>query len=182
MQNFTHCIWRSVFLLCAIVSLSMTHAYAQTTTISGKVTEERSKESLVGVNIVVKGRVIGTITDLSGNFSLKVNQEPPLTLVFSMIGFSSKEVDITESNVSNLQVTLAETSILGQEVVVSASRVEENVLKSPVTVERMDIISIREAPQASFYDGLKNMKGVEIPPNRSHSSHSTPEVSMPMAT
>ncbi len=162
MHKFTHCIWRSVFLLCAIVSLSMTHAFAQTTTISGKVTEERSKETLVGVNIVVKGRVIGTITDLSGNFSLKVNQEPPLTLVFSMVGFSSKEVDITESNVSNLQVTLAETSILGQEVVVSASRVEENVLKSPVTVERMDIISIREAPQANFYEGLKNMKGVEM--------------------
>jgi iron complex outermembrane recepter protein len=162
MYNSTNRFWRPVLLLLAIVSLSFSQVYAQTTTISGKVTEGKSKESLVGVNIVVKGRVIGTITDLSGNFSLKVNQAPPLTLVFSMIGFSSQEFEITDSNVTDLQVTMAESSILGQEVVVSASRVEESVLKSAVTVERMDIISIREAPQASFYDGLANMKGVEM--------------------
>lgn len=162
MQNFTRSMWRVVSLLFVIVSLSAAQVIAQTTTISGTVTEERTKETLVGVNIVVKGRVVGTITDLNGKFNLRVNQAPPFTLVFSMVGFSSKEVEITSENITNLNVTLAEASILGQEVVVSASRVEENVLKSPVTVERMDIISIREAPQASFYDGLKNLKGVEM--------------------
>jgi iron complex outermembrane receptor protein len=162
MQNFTKSLWRTALLLFVIISTSTSMVLAQTTSISGTVTEERTNETLVGVNIVVKGRVVGTISDLNGNFNLRVNQAPPLTLVFSMIGFGSKEIEITESNVSNLQVTLAETSILGQEVVVSASRVEESVLQSPVTVERMDIISIREAPQASFYDGLKNMKGVEM--------------------
>lgn len=162
MQNFTKSLWQVVLVLLVIVSLGSHEAFAQTTTITGKVSEESTKETLVGVNIVVKGRVVGTITDLNGNFNLRVNQAPPFTLVFSMIGFSSKEIEITESNVSNLQVTLAESSILGQEIVVSASRVEESVLQSPVTVERMDIISIREAPQASFYDGLKNLKGVEL--------------------
>jgi outer membrane receptor protein involved in Fe transport len=162
MQNFTKSLWQVVLLLLVMVSLGSHDAFAQTTTVSGKVTEDRTKETLVGVNIVVKGRVVGTITDLNGNFNLRVNQAPPFTLVFSMIGFSTKEIEITESNVTNLQVTLTEASILGQEIVVSASRVEESVLQSPVTVERMDIISIREAPQASFYDGLKNMKGVEM--------------------
>ncbi|AFL86062.1 outer membrane receptor protein [Belliella baltica DSM 15883] len=162
MQNFTRKIWQVVLSLLVIVSLSVTSGYAQTSNISGSVTEEETKETLVGVNIVVKGKVVGTVTDLRGNFNLRVNQEPPFTLVFSMVGFTSKEVEITQSNISNLQVTLAEQSILGQEVVVSASRIEENVLKSPVTVEKMDIISIREAPQASFYDGLNNMKGVEM--------------------
>jgi len=162
MQNFTKSVWQALLIMLVTISIGMSEVLAQTTTISGTVTEESTKETLVGVNIVVQGRVVGTITDLSGNFNLRVNQAPPLTLVFSMIGFSSKEVEITESNVSNLQITLSESSILGQEVVVSASRVEESVLQSPVTVERMDIISIREAPQASFYDGLKNMKGVEM--------------------
>lgn len=162
MQNFTRSAWRIVSLLFVVVSLSAAQVMAQTTTVSGTVTEERTKETLVGVNIVVKGRVVGTITDLNGKFNLRVNQAPPFTLIFSMVGFSSKEVEITQESVSNLNITLAESSILGQEVVVSASRVEENILKSPVTVERMDIIAIREAPQASFYDGLKNMKGVEM--------------------
>lgn len=162
MQNFTKSLWRAVSFTLVLVSIQMTSAFAQTTTISGTVTEERTNETLVGVNIVVQGRVIGTITDLRGNFNLRVNQAPPLTLVFSMIGFSSQEIEITSENTTNLNVQLAESSILGQEVVVSASRVEESVLQSPVTVERMDIISIREAPQASFYDGLKNLKGVEM--------------------
>ncbi len=162
MQNFTKSLWRVVSLTLVIVSFQATSAFAQTTTISGTVTEERTNETLVGVNIVVQGRVVGTITDLRGNFNLRVSQAPPLTLVFSMIGFSSKEIEITNENTTNLNVQLAESSILGQEVVVSASRVEESVLRSPVTVERMDIISIREAPQASFYDGLKNLKGVDM--------------------
>jgi outer membrane receptor protein involved in Fe transport len=162
MQNFTKSFCQGVFLLLAVFSLSTTEIFAQTTTISGQVTEVGTKETLVGVNIVVKGRVVGTISDLNGNFTLRVNQAPPLTLIFSMVGFSSKEVEITNANVTNLQVSLAEASILGQEVIVSASRIEENVLQSPVTVERMDIISIREAPQANFYDALNNLKGVEM--------------------
>ena len=162
MQKFTKNRWQILLLLLMIVSFATTEVYAQTTTISGKVFEEGTKETLVGVNIVVKGKVVGTISDLDGNFTLRVNQAPPLTLIFSMVGFSSQEIEITQDNVTGLEISLSESSILGQEVVVSASRVEENVLRSPVTVERMDIISIREAPQANFYDGLNNLKGVEM--------------------
>ncbi|MCE2706976.1 MAG: TonB-dependent receptor plug domain-containing protein [Algoriphagus sp.] len=78
-----------------------------------------------------------------------------------MVGYSSKEVEIA-GGISNLSVELAESTILGQEVVVSASRVEESILKSPVSVEKMDIIAIRDVPQATFYDALNNMKGVEM--------------------
>lgn len=160
MKNFTRKIWGSVFSLVLLVSLGTTIALAQTT-ISGTVTDADTKETLVGVNIIVKGKVIGTITDLSGKFTLNVNQAPPFTLVFSMVGYNSKEVEVT-GGMSNLTVELAESSIMGQEVVISASRVEESIMKSPVSVEKMDIIAIREVPQASFYDALNNMKGVEM--------------------
>ena len=160
MKNFTRKIWGSVLSIALLVSLGTTMALAQTT-ISGTVTDSGTKETLVGVNIIVKGKVIGTITDLSGKFTLNVNQAPPFTLVFSMVGFNSKEVEVT-GGMSNLSVELAESSIMGQEVVISASRVEESIMKSPVSVEKMDIIAIREVPQASFYDALNNMKGVEM--------------------
>jgi len=160
MKNFTRKIWGSVLPLVVFLSLGTSIALAQTT-ISGTVTDADTKETLVGVNILVKGKVIGTITDLSGKFTLNVNQEPPFTLVFSMVGFGSKEVEIT-GGISNLSVELGESTILGQEVVISASRVEESILKSPVSVEKMDIIAIRDVPQASFYDALNNMKGVEM--------------------
>jgi iron complex outermembrane recepter protein len=160
MKNFTRKIWGSVLSIALLVSLGTTMALAQTT-ISGTVTDSGTKETLVGVNIIVKGKVIGTITDLSGKFTLNVNQAPPFTLVFSMVGFNSKELEVT-GGMSNLSVELAESSIMGQEVVISASRVEESIMKSPVSVEKMDIIAIREVPQASFYDALNNMKGVEM--------------------
>ncbi|MBW3468450.1 TonB-dependent receptor [Arthrospiribacter ruber] len=162
MQKFTKSNWRAVLLLFALVSLWVGPALAQTTTISGTVTEEGTGETLIGVNILVKGKVIGTVTDLRGNFSLRVNQAPPLTLVFSMIGFGSKEVEITEANVSNLRVQLAEQSMLGQEVVVSASRVEESILQSPVSIEKMDILAIRDTPADNYYKGIANLKGVDV--------------------
>jgi len=160
MSNFTLKIRASVFLVTLLVSLTSGMVIGQTK-ISGTLTDAETKETLVGVNILVKGKVIGTISDLSGKYALSVNQEPPFTLVFSMIGYTSQEVEITNGQ-SKLDIQLAETTILGQEVVVSASRVEESVLQSPVSVERMDIISIRDAPQASFYDAINNMKGVEM--------------------
>ena len=114
-----------VFLL-----LGSTVSLAQTT-ISGTVTDANTKETLLGVNIQVKGKVTGTISDLSGKYSLKVNQEAPFTLVFSFVGFETKEVEI-KKGMSTLSVELSETSVLGQDVVVSASRVEESILRSPV--------------------------------------------------
>ena len=55
-----------VFAVFFLLSLSV---LAQTK-VAGKVTDAASKESLIGVSIAVKGKVIGTISDANGNFSL----------------------------------------------------------------------------------------------------------------
>ena len=161
MQSFTRSFWASVFSLILLVALGTAGAMAQTT-ISGTVTDGDTKETLVGVNIVVKGKVIGTITDLSGKFSLNVNQEPPFTLLFSMVGFQSKEVEITSANTNGLAIELFEQTMLGQEVVISASRVEESILQSPVSIEKMDILSIRDTPADNYYKAIANLKGVDV--------------------
>lgn len=147
-------------MMTLLVSFISFQAFAQTV-VKGTIIDADTKETLVGVNILVKGKVIGTITDLSGKYNLSVNQEPPFTLVFSMVGYVTKEVEIT-NGITTLDLALTETSLLGQEVIVSASRVEEGVLQSPVSIEKMDIIAIRDAPAASFYDALNNLKGVEM--------------------
>jgi outer membrane cobalamin receptor len=59
-------------------------------------------------------------------------------------------------------VSLATQTVLGKEVVVTASRVEESILKSPVAVEKLDIRAIKETPAPSFYDALENVKGVQM--------------------
>src|SRR5690606_231398 len=74
---------------------------------------------------------------------------------------TSQEVEITGSQ-SKVDIQLAESTILGQEVVVSASRVEESILKSPVSIEKMDILAIRQTPADTYYKGIANLKGVDV--------------------
>jgi hypothetical protein len=130
------------------------------TTITGNVTEEATGEPLIGVNIVVQDLVVGTITDTEGNFSLVVQKSPPFTLLISMVGFETHLVEIDENNVQNLNIKLSESVLLGQAVVVSASRVEENIMQSPVTVEKLDILAIQQSAAPNFFESLSHVKGV----------------------
>jgi iron complex outermembrane receptor protein len=129
--------------------------------LSGKVVEEGTQTALAGVSIRVKDKVVGTITDGKGDFSLSVSTSPPFTLIFSSVGYQSQEMDVTEGR-SNIVVSLKEEIIMGREVIVSASRVEESVLQSPVSIERLDIRSIRESPAPTFFDAIRNLKGVDM--------------------
>jgi outer membrane receptor protein involved in Fe transport len=81
--------------------------------------------------------------------------------VVSAVGFENQEKEISGSE-SNLDFKLNEQIIMGKEVVVSASRVEESILQSPVSIEKMDIRTIRDSPAPSFYDALANIKGIDL--------------------
>jgi len=147
-----------VFLIMQTITL---HGQSQVS-ISGRVVDAASGESLPGVNIRVKDKVVGTITTAKGDFSLKVNQELPLTLVFSYVGYTPQEITINEGSVANLEIRMEEQVLFGQEVVVSASRIEESILQSPVSIEKMDILDIQNTAAASFYEGLATLKGVDF--------------------
>ncbi|MEZ4972167.1 MAG: TonB-dependent receptor [Cyclobacteriaceae bacterium] len=134
-------------------------SFAQTQ-ISGTIKDDKG-EPLAGVNIVIKGRVIGTITDLNGKFNFSVNDVPPMRMVVSFIGFRTQEIDITEAS-TTLDLSMEEETLLGQEVVVSASRVEESIMESPVAIEKMDILSVQNTPADNYYKGIANLKGVDV--------------------
>jgi outer membrane receptor protein involved in Fe transport len=139
-------------------------AFSQTETlieISGIVTSQDKHEPLAGVAINIKGTVSGTTTSNDGAFTLRTKQKLPFTLLFTSIGFAPREVEI-KSLGSKVQVALATQTVLGNEVVVTASRVPENILKSPVSIQKLDIRSIKESPAPSFYDALENVKGVQM--------------------
>ena len=129
--------------------------------ITGQVTDQEKREPLADVSVHIKGTVSGTITDNSGNFKLRTKQKFPFTLVFTSIGFQPRELEV-KSIESKLQVALVTQTVLGKEVVVTASRVPESILKSPVAIEKLDIRAIRESPAPTFYDALENVKGVQM--------------------
>lgn len=158
MRKF-YCSLAFYFLFVAIAA---SQVLAQSTTrIEGKVIEDDTKEPLIGVNIKIKDKLIGTITDADGNYSLSTKTELPFTLVFSIIGYEPIEEEITTNN-KRLDIKMISKTYLGQEVVVSANRVEENIISSPVSIEKMGIIDIQQNSTANFYDGLYQLKGVDM--------------------
>ena len=150
--------------LLAFLVLFSVHAPAQDGSlieISGQVKAQDKKDPLPDVSVQVKGKVSGTVTDKSGNFVLRTRSKLPFTLVFSSIGFSQQEYEV-KSLGPGLNIELATQTVLGTEVVVTASRVPESILRSPVAINKLDIRAIKETPSPGFYDALENVKGVQM--------------------
>ncbi len=143
------------------VAFSVLDTFAQTSvTITGSIHNKLTRERVEAVSVSVKGTSAGTYTDDRGHFRLTVSQPLPVTLVFSSIGFETQEVRVTDAS-TPLEVAFAPASSLGREVVVSATRGAIRSLESPVSIERMGALQAHEAPAASFYDALTNLKGVD---------------------
>jgi iron complex outermembrane receptor protein len=145
----------SAILLILVFSISL---QAQNI-LKGVVLDAEDKQSLIGANIIIKGTIKGTITDFDGNFEITSNERLPYTVIVSMVGYESKEISITEQN-SSIEVLLGIKSFLANEVVISASRVEERIMQAPVTVEKLDLVSIKNSVAADYYDEVLKLKGV----------------------
>ena len=142
----------------SIILLSVFFAKAQN--FSGTVNAAETKKPLAGVSISIKGKNTGTITNAEGLFTLKTATKIPFTLVFSMVGYERQTIEVT--NDSPINVSLKSGDELLQQVVVSASRIEENIQKSPISIEKMDTKAIQQSPSVSFYDALVNVKSLDM--------------------
>ena len=134
-------------------------SFAQNT-ITGSVTESNN-QPIPGANIKVIGDKAGTVTDADGNFTLTSSKSLPFTIEITTVGHETKKVNITSSN-QNVSIKLTDSQTSLDEVVVSASRTPERVLESPVTIERMGIKEIKRTASPTFYDGLENLKEVQM--------------------
>ena len=113
MKNITlmkkYAVYTLVFLL------SLTRAYAQQASISGKITDDNSA-ALPGVTVLLKGTTTGINSDTEGNYSLPVPEAGTGVLVFSFVGYKSQEVTIGNRRSINLKLTLDAQAL--QDVVV----------------------------------------------------------------
>ena len=152
---------RHFSLLIILASTVMSLKAQNAGTINGTVKNSSSAEVLAAVSVTVKGTTNGTYTDDKGTFRLNVSQKTPFTLVFSSVGYTNKEVPVSSIN-AKLEVSLSPSFVLGAEVVVSASKVAERILESPVSIERISNTTIKNSPASSYYDILGTLKGVDV--------------------
>jgi len=148
-------------IIFLIFVLNLNSVSAQSYEIKGKITDSKSGEPMIGVHITIKNDIYGTITGNDGVFVLKTHIPPPVVLHISYVGFVSQDIEVTSAT-TFLDIKMEEQFLLGQEVVISASRVEENILRSPVSIEKMNLRDLKQISTANFYDGLYQLKGVDM--------------------
>jgi TonB-linked SusC/RagA family outer membrane protein len=135
----------SFFLIIGLQTLS----FAQTQSISGKVTSETG-EGLPGVNILVKGTNQGTITDIDGEYTLN-SIDRNVTLVFSFIGNTTQEIQVNGRSV--IDVTMKEdVQSLDQVVVVGYGEMKKSDLTG--SVMRIDAEKFKNQSMTQLTDML----------------------------
>ena len=103
-----------ILLVLSFLMTSIWNTYAQVATVSG-VVQDKSGETIIGANVLVKGTANGAITDLNGKFTIS-GVSTNGTLVVTYIGYVSKEIAV--KNQTNFIITLEEDSRALEEVVV----------------------------------------------------------------
>ena len=130
-------------------------------TIQGKVVDTH-QQPIPSASLQVVGQTQGVATDFNGNFSLQL-ESLPASIRVSSIGFVTQTISF--SSAAPLTIVLEEETMSLGEIVVSASRTPERIFESPVTVERFGLKEIKNTASVDFYDGLENLKGVDINTN-----------------
>jgi TonB-linked SusC/RagA family outer membrane protein len=139
------------FSLLVVFLLFVAQVFAQTKTITGKVSDARTGEALPGVTIKAGNSNILTQTTSDGSFSISVPAATP-SLIFSYIGFSDAEVGIT-SNTLDVKLTTSEKSLNEVVVVGYGQAVKRDITGSISKITSKDI---RDFPAPSFESAMQN--------------------------
>jgi len=141
--------------------LIIVEAHSQSITVQGIVSDSEGNP-IPGVNIYFLNSFKGTISNEKGEYAIGLDQRPPQVLIASMVGMSTFQDTIRSEGSFTLDIIMNESTLFGKEIVVSASRIEESILTSPVSIEKLDLMKIESMPSANFYDGLSYLKGVDL--------------------
>ena len=121
-------------------------------TVTGTVTSKSDGSTMPGVNVVIKGTQIGTTTDASGKYSIVVNDDKPVTLVFSYIGYDPIEVPLASQTVLN--VSLVENVSTLDEAVVTALGIKRETKSLGYSVGKVDGKDMVNVAQENIVNSL----------------------------
>lgn len=146
----------SFFLCCLFLSGTL---YAQTRTVTGKVTAAEDGQPLPGVNVVVKGTSVGTVTNIEGQFSLEVSNGD--VLVFSFVGLRTKEITVDSRNSYDISMETDVTQL--GEVVVTAVGIEQNKRALGYSVQNVEGDEIQQSGETNIVNALNaKVAGVTV--------------------
>ncbi|WPP53159.1 TonB-dependent receptor [Catalinimonas niigatensis] len=151
------------FLVCLITGFQPLFAQG---TISGQIIDAKTGEELIGATVQAEGSSIGTVTDISGNYQLKL-KPGTYTLVVSYVSYASQKIEnvvVIGGQNQALDVALQEENTELQEVVVTAQAIKDNdvallkIQKNALAVQ--DGISSKEMAQLGASNAAESIKQV----------------------
>ncbi|MBA4055525.1 MAG: SusC/RagA family TonB-linked outer membrane protein, partial [Marivirga sp.] len=145
-----------MLLLIAISSLN--DAYSQAKTVRGKVTAADDGTAIPGANILIKGTSTGSVTDLNGEFNISVQDNS--TLVISVIGYTTQEVQVSDKTVIDISMVADVTSLQEVIVVGYGTQLKREITGSVQTVSGEDL---RDLPVSQITQKMQGrLAGVQI--------------------
>ena len=130
-------------------------------TLKGTISDRTTGETLVGANVSIKGTTEGTSTDIDGNFELITEKSFPITLSVFYVGYANLEYTVNSAS-DKIKIKLITENFELEAFEVNETRISDKQKESPLTVESMDVLAIKETPAPSFYEGLGTLKGVDL--------------------
>ena len=129
-------VWKLIFLSIFNFQFSVLHAVE--TIIVGEVVNEQTGEAIPNVNIHFRGTKIGTSSDASGSYALRVDMSAKAQLVFSAVGYYTQRFDIEPGTMAGLQVAMREKAATLTEIVVAPNENPALELLRQVRAHRPD--------------------------------------------
>ena len=132
--------------------------------IAGHVLDAHTREHLSFVNVQVEGTALGCLTDESGHFYLKNLPEGELTIVFSMMGYETEKRTVTlrRDTLVEMNVAIAETSFMIDNVVVTANKYETKQREVATIVNVIPPLIIESTTSNSMADVLNFQTGLRV--------------------
>lgn len=137
---------KNITIISLLLVFTGLKALAQTT-ISGKVFDAQTSETLVGASVLVKGTISGTTTNFDGKFSLVYKDAFPVILSISYIGYEAKDIELTANQ--ELEIYMAPSSASLNEITVTARRRSEEVQEIPIPIA---VIGAKELDNSTSFN------------------------------
>ena len=154
-----------LFLLASMTTaLSVLANDATDAHIAGHVLDAHTQEHLSFVNVQVEGTALGCLTDESGHFYLKNLPEGELTIVFSMMGYETEKrtVSLRRDTLIEMNVAIAETSFMIDNVVVTANKYETKQREVATIVNVISPLIIQSTTSNTMADVLNFQTGLRV--------------------
>ena len=156
--------------------LVFTNIFAGNGTITGKIVDAKTGETLIGATVLLENTAIGSVTDIDGNYTIKNVVPGTYNLKITYVGYVDKiesGVEVIADNVTTVNLTLSTAEKEIKEVVVTAKITRDNTSAIVTMQKNSSTIAsgisgeeIKRSPDRNSGDVIKRVSGATIQDNK----------------